>query len=325
MRHREAILCWVLVCFATAGTDWARANTNTASVDASLAGWLDQWQLKYQPAPGPDLASEACAPTTVVNAMVYLQNQYPEIYGTKLAGTNQTEWAQKAVLLAGPDYMNTDTNVGTVPVDNLTSGLRSYLSTNGFASTRVSGMLPQGTTNGLVQELIGPLPSDYVEGLPTFDYFATALRGGSPVTLQILYEGQSVGHNVLLTRVDWTGSGAGATGTMEFIDPLDPAHYDTNGLPVSLKVTPGRVSILPSIFLTNTNGVVDTLSNVLALDYEQYKGVLPYNRTNYGQITALIGGATIMQVPEPRVVPLVLLAIASIIWFRVWRRNRTEG
>ena len=88
MRHREAILCWVLVCFATAGTDWARANT--ASVDASLAGWLDQWQLTNQPAPGPALASEACAPTTVVNAMVYLQNQYPEIYGTNLAGINQT-------------------------------------------------------------------------------------------------------------------------------------------------------------------------------------------------------------------------------------------
>ena len=324
MRRRGAILHWVLFCFATAGTDWARADT--ASVDASLAGWLDQWQLKYQPAPGPDLASEACAPTTVVNAMVYLQNQYPEIYGTNLAGTNQTNyWAQTAVLLAGPNYMKTDPHVGTVPVVNLTLGLRSFLSARGFASTRVSGMLPQGTTNGLVNELIGPLPSDYVEGLPTFDYFATALRGGSPVTLQILYEGQSVGHNVLLTRVDWTGSGAGATGTMEFIDPLDPAHYDTNGFPVSLKVTPGMVSILPSIFLTNTNGVVDTLSNVLALDYQQYKGELPYDGTNYEQTTALIGGATIMQVPEPRVVPLVLLAIASIIWFRVWRRNRTEG
>ncbi|MDA0293292.1 MAG: hypothetical protein O2957_04745, partial [Verrucomicrobia bacterium] len=219
----------MLFCFATAGTDWARADT--ASVDASLAGWLDQWQLKYQPAPGPDLASEACAPTTVVNAMVYLQNQYPEIYGTNLAGTNQTNyWAQTAVLLAGPNYMKTDPHVGTVPVVNLTLGLRSFLSDSGFASTRVSGMLPQGTTNGLVQELIGPLPSDYVEGLPTFDYFATALRGGSPVTLQILYEGQSVGHNVLLTRVDWTGSGAGATGRMQFIDPLDPANY-TNGFP----------------------------------------------------------------------------------------------
>ena len=325
MRRRGAILHWVLFCFATAGTDWARANTNTASVDASLAGWLDQWQLKDQPAPGPALASEACAPTTVVNAMVYLQNQYPEIYGTNLAGTNQTNyWAQTAVLLAGPNYMKTDTNVGTVPVVNLTLGLRSFLSDRGFASTRVSGMLPQGTNGGLVNELIGPLPSDYVEGLPTFDYFATALRGGSPVTLQILYEGQSLGHNVLLTRVDWTGSGAGATGTMEFIDPLDPANY-TNGFPASLKVTTGTVSILPSIFLTNTNGVVDTLSNVLALDYQQYKGELPYDGTNYEQTTALIGGATIMQVPEPRVVPLVLLAIASIIWFRVWRRNRTEG
>ena len=323
MRRRGAILHWVLFCFATAGTDWARANT--ASVDASLAGWLDQWQLKDQPAPGPALASEACAPTTVVNAMVYLQNQYPEIYGTHLAGTNQTNyWAQTAVLLAGPNYMKTDTNVGTVPVVNLTLGLRSFLSDRGFASTRVSGMLPQGTNGGLVNELIGPLPSDYVEGLPTFDYFATALRGGSPVTLQILYEGQSLCHNVLLTRVDWTGSGAGATVTMEFIDPLDPAHYDTNGFPVSLKVTPGTVSILPSIFLTNTNGVVDTLSNVLALDYQQYQGLLPYDGT-YGQTRALIGGATIMQVPEPRVVPLVLLAIASIIWFRVWRRNRTEG
>jgi hypothetical protein len=324
MRRRGSILCWVLVCLVTAGTDRARADT--ASVDASLAGWLDQWQLSYQPPPGPALAGEACAPTTVVNAMVYLQNQYPEIYGTLLAGTNQTQWAETAVLLAGPNYMNTDPVVGTVPVVNLTSGLRSFLSDRGFASTRVSGMLPQGTNGGLVQELIGPLPSDYVEGLPTLDYFATTLRGGSPVTLQILYEGQSVGHNVLLTGVDWTGSGAGATGTMQFIDPLDPANYDTNGFPVSLKVTTGTVSILPSISLTNTNnGVVDTLSNVLALDYQQYLGSLPYNGTNYGPTTALIGGATIMQVPEPRVVPLVLLAAASLAWFRVWRRNRTEG
>lgn len=324
MRRRGAILWWVLVCLVTAGTDRARADT--ASVDASLAGWLDQWQLNYQPPPGPALASDACAPTTVVNAMVYLQNKYPEIYGTLLAGTNQTEWAQTAVLLAGPDYMKTIPDVGTVPVDNLTSGLRSFLSDRGFlATTRVSGMLPQGTPGGLVQELIGPLPSDYVEGLPTLDYFADVLRGGSPVTLQILYQGESTGHNVLVTRVDWTGSGPGATGTMEFIDPLDPANYDANGFPVSLKVTTGTVSILPSISLTNTNGVVDTLSNILALDYQQYKGSLPYNGTDYGQTTALIGGATIMQVPEPRVVPLVLLAAVSLAWFRGWRRSRTEG
>lgn len=323
MGRRGTILYWVLACLVTAGTD--RAPANTASVDASLAGWLDQWQLSYQPEPGPALAGEACAPTSVVNAMVYLQNKYPEIYGTLLAGTNQTEWAETAVLLAGPGYMNTDPRVGTVPVDNLPLGLRSFLSDRGFDATRVSGMLPQGTPGGLVQELIGPLPSDYVEGLPTFDYFADALRGGSPVTVSILYEGRSVGHNVLVTRVDWTGSGAGATGTMEFIDPLDPANYGTNGFPVSLKVTTGTVSILPATSLTNTNGVVDNLSNVLALDYQQYQGELPYNGTDYGQTRALIGGATIMQVPEPRVVPLVLLAAVSLAWFRGWRRNRTEG
>jgi hypothetical protein len=120
MRRRGSLLFWVLFFLVTAGTDRARANTNSASVDASLAGWLDQWQLSYQPPPGPALAGEACAPTTVVNAMVYLQNQYPEIYGTLLAGTNQTQWAETAVFLAGTNYMNTRPDVGTVPVVNLT-------------------------------------------------------------------------------------------------------------------------------------------------------------------------------------------------------------
>lgn len=322
MRRRGTILCWGLACLLAAGTDQARANT--AAVDASLAGWLDQYLLDDLPPPAPDLGSDACAPASAVNAMVYLQNKYPEIFGTLLAGTNQIQWAETAALLAGPTYMDTIPGVGTVPVIDLPLGLRSFLSDRGFATTRVSGMLPQGTPGGLLQELVGSLPSDYVEGVPTFDYFATALRGGSPLTVSILYEGRTTGHNVLVTRVDWTGSGAAATGMMEFIDPLDPANYDTNGFPVSLKVTTGMVSILPAISLTNTNGVVDTLSNVIALDYLQYQGNLPYNGTNYAQTLALIGGATILQVPEPRVIPLVLIAIASLVWFRGWRRNRPE-
>jgi hypothetical protein len=291
----------------------------SASVDASLAGWLDQFLLLGLPAPAPSLAADACAPACSVNAMVYLQNRYPEIYGQALAGGNLTSWAETAALLAGPGFFNTIPGVGTEPVANLPLGLRAFLSDRGFGGTQVGGILPQGNAGGLVNELVGALPAGYAQGLPTWEFLEGALRGGSPVIVSILYEGRTSGHNVLVTGLEWSGSGSAATGTMTFIDPLDPAFYNAEGMPIGMKLTTGNVTVSPELVLTNPeNGVEDSLTNILALDYLQYQGSLPYETGNYSQAIALIGGATILQVPEPGV--FWLLAAAGVAWV-VWLRR----
>lgn len=297
------------------------AQGNSVQVDAGKAGWLDQFLLLGLPNPAPSLASDACAPACSVNAMVFLQNRYPEIYGLSLAGGDQTAWAETAALLAGPDYFNTIPGIGTEPVRNLPLGLRAFLSGRGHGGTLVRGVLPQGNPGGLVNELVGALPDGYEQGVPSFDDLGEALLAGSPVIVSILYEGRTQGHNVLVTGVEWTGSGAAAAGTMTFIDPLDPANYGPDGFPVSMKLTTGNVTILPSLSLGNpADGVVDTLTNVLALDYLQYQGQLPYQPGNYSQTVALIGGMTFLQVPEPSAAGLVALAGAA--WFLFRRRGR---
>lgn len=299
----------------------AVAQGNSAQVDAGRAGWLDQYLLGWLPAPAPSLASDACAPSSAVNALVFLQNSHPEIYGLSLAGGSEESWAQTAALLAGPEYFKTIPGIGTEPVRNLPLGLRAFLSNRGHGGTLVRGVLPQGNPGGLVNELVGALPEDYEQGLPSFDDLSAALLAGSPVIVSILYEGQRQGHNVLVTGVEWTGNGVAATGTMTFIDPLDPANYDAEGFPVSMKLTTGNVTILPSLSLGNpADGVVDTLTNVMALDYLQYHGPLPYQSANYLQTVALIGGMTFLQVPEPSAAGLAALAGAA--WFLFRRRGR---
>jgi hypothetical protein len=296
------------------------AHGNSAQVDASLAGWLDQYLLLGLPDPAPSLAADACAPASAVNALVYLQNRYPEIYDLALAGGNQTDWAPTAALLAGPEYFQTIPGIGTDPVRNLPLGLQAFLSDRGHGGTLVRGILPQGNAGGLVNELVGALPPGFDEGVPSFVDLGAALLAGSPVIVSILYEGQTQGHNVLVTGLSWTGDGPAASGTMTFIDPLDPANYDADGFPVSMKLTSGNVTILPALSLENPEtGVMDALTNVLALDYLQYQGRLPYDPGNYMQSVALIGGMTYLQIPEPT--PAALATLAGAAWFLLRRRR----
>jgi len=242
---------------------------------------------------------------------------------TNAADMTQFSWAETAAELAGPTFMGTVPGIGTTPVRNLPLGLRTFLSQRDAGFTQVSGVLPQGNPGGLVQALVGPLPEGYSAGLPTVEYLAAVLHAGSPLVASILYEGSDYGHNVLITGIDWNGSGGVAAGTMKFVDPLDPAVYDEAGLPVAMKLTTGVFSILPSLTLTNPQtNVQDTLTNVLALDYQQYQGGLPYEPGNHAATRALIGGATVVQLPEPATFHLAATAtLAAFGWTVLCRRK----
>ncbi|MFM8984360.1 MAG: peptidylprolyl isomerase, partial [Spartobacteria bacterium] len=230
--------------------------------------------------------------------MVYLQQRYPAIYGESLTGPLQ-DWAATAMVLAGGAYFATDAVVGTEPVRDLPIGLQKFLADRGFETTEVAGMLPQGTPGGLVNALVGELPAGYSEGVPTLEFLESALEQGSPVILSILYEGETAGHNVLLTAINWSGNGTSAIGTVSFIDPLDSANYNGQGLPASMKLTTGNVTILPQMTLQNPEtGVVETLQNVIQINYVQYHGRLPYEPANYKSTKALVGGATFLRPPN---------------------------
>lgn len=274
------------------------------AVPAAQAGSLTQFLLDREPAPGPALAEYACAPTSATNALVYLQRQYPALFHGELAGRTLADWADTAVVLAGPGFMNTQPALGgTVPEGSVPAGLRAYFDSRGYSGAiDVYGMFPQGEPGGFVETKVGPLPEGYAAGVPTPQFIADALADGNPVIVTILYPpeaGKQVsGHNVLVTGMSWDA--ATATGTFTFVDPLDAAVAVRRGaqglLPVGVqKLTSGAVSITPVLPLPAVNGIRDVVHDVLTLQYDQYQGQLPYRPTDYGTTIAFIGGATVLR------------------------------
>jgi len=273
------------------------------AVPAAQAGSLTQYLLARN-SEAAALAPFACGPTTATNALVYLQRQYPAIYGTELAGRSLADWTGTSVTLAGPGFMDTQpARGGTVPEGNIPGGLRAYLGNRGFGGTvDISGMFPQGEPGGFVETNVGPLPAGYLSGVPTSRFIIDALADGHPVIVSIVYPpeaGKQVsGHNVLVTGMTWDD--ATSTGSLTFVDPLDAARAVRRGreglLPVGAqKLTSGTVGITPVLPLPEVNGVRDVVRDVLTLRYDQYQGQLPYQPANFAPTLAFIAGATVLR------------------------------
>lgn len=296
-----------------------RPSPERAAVTASRVGGLTQFWLDREPPPGPALAGSACAPTTVTNALVYLQRQYPSLFGSRLAGRSLADWAATAVRLAGPGYLGTNPAAGgTLPAGNIPDGLQRFLDSAGLAGTvSVEGMFPLGQPGGFIEGAVGPvLPAGYTAGVPTWQYLADSLAGGQPVILSLLYPpeaGRAVsGHNVLATGFAWNT--ATATGSLTFVDPLDAAvAVSRNGgpsLPTGrVKLTSGVVTVTATLPLPAVGGVEDVARDVLTLSYEQYQGSLPHDSKAYAPAVAYLAGATVLRVTTD---PPALLRLATI-------------
>ena len=105
-------------------------------------GWLSQYSLRDY---DPDLVgwdAFACVPTSSVNGMTFLQNEYGFYFSDQLTGSSYTDWEATDALLISPAYMNTQIGFGTL-ADRAYYGLEAFLVQNkGFDLVGRRGMIP---------------------------------------------------------------------------------------------------------------------------------------------------------------------------------------
>ena len=195
----------VVVCLASCPWTAQAQTTYSALQNVANFGWLDQREPEIFEATGRN----GCNPTSWVNLMVKLQNQYPDTFQTALVGATYEDWIQSAISLSGPSYLNTTPTQGTDSA-NITSGMESYFQSKGFFDLsvtkytfpRLSDLYQSALLSATVQLLLYPLP-------------------GSAAT---------IGHAVSFGGFNWTDLNnlgyvsEGDNATISFVDPQDPLH-----------------------------------------------------------------------------------------------------
>jgi len=281
MKNRFLSLVF-LICI----TAIAKAQILTAKENSSYFGWLNQYSLT-------NFASDnGCVPTCSVNAMTYLQNANPLYFGSNLTGTSYLDWYSTAEFISGPNYLNTSASSGTA-FTNIQPALESYITGfRGFTNVQFSQM--QSTVSG----------SNYI-GLPTVNFLFNALTAGEAAIFGFINPNApagSIGHELAACGLTWDPFLN--TGTISFIDPLDPSsNGSTNG---PAQVTTGTISYASGEY----SGL--SYTNALAISYSQYQGRLPYTN-NYADAFGLIVSANIIAVPEPSTNALLGLGAIGIL------------
>ena len=274
----------IIVPALVAASSLTAATEYSVSLPSVGFGWLDQYSLDSSHS---YVGNEACVPTSSTNAMTYLQNLAPEVYGTALTGSSYTDWYNTAEILIGPDYMNTQAGSGT-EYNHIPYALNKYIREDkGFTNTVFYGMFDSNYWGSAPYDK----PSDIQDGKPTSGFLLGAIGLGSATIFNITYDGGG-GHELFAVGINWLD--ANDDGIMQFsedaelhfVDPLDPAYYDEGYPDSGPKTTMGHLWY-------------DAEADALLLDYDQYHGRLPYDGHYEETGPAEIGSAFAMAVPEP--------------------------
>ncbi len=262
-------------------------------------GWLDQYSMNAR---HNLVGNDACVPTSTTNALTFLQNTYPEIYGTTLSGTGYSDWEDTDSALIG--FMDTQAGQGTYD-PQFVYGLQSYLTSISAAPIFLTGMFSDAGWGGSF-----PKPSFVTDGHPGVSFLFNALNTNSALVTTISYIGGG-GHGILVNGLDWNSTTN--TGTLYFIDPLNPSQNYSSTSPY-----PGDGPTL------QTSGTLSlNVSGHLKLTYNQYQGGLPFSGGDFEIVEAVIdGGLALNPVPEPSALLLLLLAALAIARLR---RNGQAG
>ncbi len=272
----------------------AGARAQSVLLPASYYGWLDQYSMN---APHNLVGNEACVPTSSVNALTFLQNFYPAIYGTSLSGPGYSDWVATDSLLIG--FMDTQPNVGTYD-PQFVYGLQDYFSSINAAPVYLSGMFSDAGWGGSY-----PQPSFISDGHPDLPFLFGALNANSALITLISYTGGG-GHGLLVNGLTWDADTS--TGTLSFIDPLDPSQAYAGMDPLG-----------PTLQTSGTLALNEF--GHLKLTYNQYQGGLPYNGSDFAVVEAVLGAALALNpVPEPSVALLLAFALPVILLLHRLRR-----
>ncbi len=220
----------------------AGAQTITASIDTSFYGWLDQYSMNAE---HDYIGNEACVPTSSTNALTLLQNLYPSTFGTQLSGANYAAWHETDNTLITLFGTTSGSNGGTSDPP-FVDGIYQYVTvTKGFTEVQFAGQFPKN--DGWDDE--DPAPSFIEFTKPEATFLHAAIAGSNALLLGIDYtnaDGKYTGggHELLANGITWDLTAG--SGTISFIDPLDPSASYAAGDVVNgpAKQTSGTISLL---------------------------------------------------------------------------------
>ncbi|MDB4370308.1 autotransporter outer membrane beta-barrel domain-containing protein [Akkermansiaceae bacterium] len=240
--------------------------------DQTSFGWLNQYSLNNFIPESDDWGSCACVPTSAVNGMTFLQNEYGFYFNDLLTGSTYADW-QAATVLLGRDFMGTSVIAGTLPQTGY-YGLEDFLlQEKEFDLVRLEAMVPDSIWN--LETATRPEPSNKVNERPSLDFIEASLAAGNPTMIMFLYEADisGGGHGVLASGLIRHADG---TATLKLVDPLDPSLTYPDGYPGGdAKFSDAIVRVV-----TDASG-----TEVLLMDYKQYSGDLPYDEQEYVENT----------------------------------------
>jgi hypothetical protein len=305
MKTIRAAWVFVLAGIAVSTQPSLRASTTySVAENISYFGWLDQYSLNT--AEYNNVGPEACVPTSSTNAMTYLQNLAPAVFGTALTGGNYSTWMAADATLVSASYMDTSPTNGTY-YNHIPYALNKYIVTDrGFNSVEFSGMFENSQWAAAPYDK----PSYMTDGTPTTAFLLNALTANKATLFSIYYDVGGGGHELLASGLNWTDANddniiqESENAILSFVDPLDPSATYPEGQPGGgAKFTTGHI----------WNSSNSTTSE-LKLNYNQYGGSLPYSSGNYAMTgTTTINTAFVIAVPEPAAWILVVLGLAVVV------------
>lgn len=240
------------------------SDSFTEAIPVSSYGWLDQYSMDSK---HNFVGNEACVPTSSTNALTYLQNAVPFLFGDTLSGSSYADWeATDDYLIAA---MGTTAIAGTY-YDQFVYAIHQYITqTKGYSEVQFSGIFPGNNWAPPYTQ-----PSYIVSGVPSIPFFFNAIAAGSAILTSIEYLNGG-GHEILVNGLNWDSTSQ--SGTLYFVDPLDPSQNYSPEVPLGpVKQTMGTLELSGD-------------GTRLILSYDQYSGRLPYTRT-YDKVEAFLYG-----------------------------------
>lgn len=238
------------------------ADIISAYNDPSLFGRLKQEDVGL-------IGDSACAPTSVVNSFVYLEQRYPAIFGRSLVPDTDSDQAYDpeelkavALTLAGEAYMN------TTDADGTQDGYMAYGKEKYMGERAPDKTLYRAVAEGAWDGPAGLQPDWYQAGtVPTIEFLYEALSGAFDVEVGVTWTspGETGGH--WITAYGLTFDTLTQEGSLSFIDPWEAV--DLTGL----------LEILPSgqIQLTYQGGAADpdTLTSIIDIIVAETAAAIP--------------------------------------------------
>jgi hypothetical protein len=192
MREKTKSLVLILsCCIAVLWPFTAQAGTISFSNDPSLYGNLNQHNIDF----AYSIGEKGCGPTSEVNALMFLQNQYPGIYGTKLVPGGDLV---NAALNMASDM---NTTVDGTSLSDFISGLKTYVNNAAPGTTMYS---PEKFKND---------PDTWMS------WVYQELSSGDALEALMVKLPSGEGHNHFITVYGVSWNSDSETGTLSFVDP----------------------------------------------------------------------------------------------------------